>query len=220
MATGRAHGATFRSRGAPRAPNYSVYFGPPTVRICSYFLPVRRGGCEALRETSFLLIVSNNLKLKPTTHRNEFTSRVKSHKAITTWVVTGEIPFFATVSRFGGWLGSSERNELWGMASDNVKLKPTTYRKEFTSRVKSHKKITTRVTGPTTSACTSHNHLFLSVSEKELRKNSLFFFFCDCSSFSHALWVVRINRPDLRVDDVSQNAVLCSTIFVGARKSV
>ena len=63
------------------------------VRIFSCFLPVRRGGFEALRETSFLGMASNNLNLKPMTHFNEFTSRVKSHKAITTRMVTGEIPF-------------------------------------------------------------------------------------------------------------------------------
>ena len=49
---------------------------------------------------------------------------------------------------------------------------------------------------------------------------AVFLFLWLCSSFSDALWVVRINRPDLRVEDVSQNAVLCSTLFVGARKSV
>ena len=37
----------------PRDPIRSLYFGPPTVRILSFFLPVRRGGCEALREKSF-----------------------------------------------------------------------------------------------------------------------------------------------------------------------
>ena len=77
-------------------------------------------------------IASNNLILKPTTHRNEFTSRVKAHKAITTRVVIGEIPFdlytsgpkwyefLATQSPGSeGSLRSSERNELLGKDSDN-----------------------------------------------------------------------------------------------------
>ena len=46
----------------------------------------------------------------------------------------------------------SERKELLGIASNNLKLKPTTHGNEFTSRVKAHKAITTRVvTGPTKS---------------------------------------------------------------------
>ena len=54
MATGRAHGQLFAAAARiPRAPIWFAYFGPPTVRIFSYFLPVRRGGCEALTETSF-----------------------------------------------------------------------------------------------------------------------------------------------------------------------
>ena len=67
---------------------------------------------------------------------------------------------------------SSEGNEL--LASDSRKLKPTTHRNEFISRVKSHKAITIRVvTGPTTIAGSSHSHLFLSVSESELRRFSI-----------------------------------------------
>ena len=66
------------------------------------------------QRNELLGIASNNLKLKPTTHRKEFTSRVKAHKAITTRVVTGEMPFdlytsgrsqyefLATFSRFVG----------------------------------------------------------------------------------------------------------------------
>ena len=74
-----------------------------------------------------------------------------------------------------GWLRSSERNERLGIASDSLKLKPTAHRNEVPSHVKSHKAITTRVvTGPTTIACTSQSHLFLSVSEWELRR----FAFC------------------------------------------
>ena len=46
----------------------------------------------------------------------------------------------------------SERNELLGIAFNNLKLKLTTHRNKFTSRVKAHKAITTRVvTGPTKS---------------------------------------------------------------------
>ena len=48
--TGQLFAAAVR---IPRDPIWSVYFGPPTVRHFSHFLPVRRGSCEALRETSF-----------------------------------------------------------------------------------------------------------------------------------------------------------------------
>ena len=37
----------------PRVPIWSVYFGSLTVPIFNHSLPVRRGGCEALRETGF-----------------------------------------------------------------------------------------------------------------------------------------------------------------------
>ena len=47
--TGQLFAAPARIR---RASIWSVYFGPPTVGIFSYILPFRRGGCEALRETS------------------------------------------------------------------------------------------------------------------------------------------------------------------------
>ena len=36
-----------------RAPIWFAYFGPPTVRIFSFFHPLRRGGWKDLRETSF-----------------------------------------------------------------------------------------------------------------------------------------------------------------------
>ena len=51
-----------------------------------------------------------------------------------------------------GWLKRSERNELLGIASNNLKLKPTIHRNGLTSRVKAHKAITSRVvTSPTKS---------------------------------------------------------------------
>ena len=95
MATGRAHGATLRSAGGADSES-SHLICILRAADCSNFQLLSPGSEVWLRSSDrneLLGIASNNLKLKPTTHRNEFTSRVKAHKAITTRVVTGEIPF-------------------------------------------------------------------------------------------------------------------------------
>ena len=73
---------------------------------------------------------------------------------------------------------SSERNELLVIASDNLKLKPKTHRNEFTSRLKSHEAITTRVvTGPTTISCTSGERGVIATQTTFLLTAPLFFTF-------------------------------------------
>ena len=91
MATGRAHGAIFRSRGADSESSHLICI--LWAADGSLLSPGSEGWLRSSERNELLGIASNNLKLKPTTHRNEFTLRVKSHKAIATRVVTGEIPF-------------------------------------------------------------------------------------------------------------------------------
>ena len=90
MATGRAHGATFRSRGADSESSHLICILRAADSSNFYlFSPASEGWLKRSERNELLGIASNNLKLKPTTHRNKFTSLVKAHKAITTRVVTG-----------------------------------------------------------------------------------------------------------------------------------
>ena len=71
----------------------------------------------------------------------------------------------------------SERNELLRIDFDNPKLKPTTHRNEFTSRVKSHEVITTRVvTGPTKSLALHTITCFFRFQSRNFDKNRCFSF--------------------------------------------
>ena len=79
MATGGAHGATFRSRGADSESSHLICI----LRSAdgSHFKllsPGSEGWLKRSERNQLLGMAFNNLKLKPTTHRNEFTSRVKA----------------------------------------------------------------------------------------------------------------------------------------------